>query len=268
MDDWQATNQRRWDELTRHHAASSYYDVAAFKAGASTLRSIEVEELGDVSGRSLLHLQCHFGLDTLSWARRGATVTGVDFSAEAIKLARQLADELGLQATFLASRVEDLPNALRGEFDIVFTSYGVLCWLSDLRAWARVVAHFLRPGGVFYMVEQHPFADVFDDSGSGDLRAVYSYFHSDEPAACDTQGSYADRSATIQQRRSYQWSHSLSDVIGALLGVGLRLEELHEFAQLSFAKLPGMRQDADGWFRLPPDRPALPLLYSLKAVQP
>ena len=268
MDDWQRANQQRWDELTPHHAASAYYDVAGFKAGRCTLRSIEVAELGDLTGRSLLHLQCHFGLDTLSWARRGARVTGVDFSEEAIKLARELAAEVSLAATFLASRVQDLPDVLCGQFDIVFTSYGVLCWLPDLVPWGRVVAHFLRPGGTFYMVEQHPFADVFDDSGSAELRAVYSYFHSAEPAACDTQGTYADRTATIRQRRSYQWTHPLSDVLSALLGAGLRLEFLHEFAQLSFAKLPAMRQDADGWYRLPPDRPALPLLYSLKAVKP
>ena len=162
MDYYMRSNLEHWNKLTPIHERSKFYDVESFKSGKSTLKSIELEELGDVSGRSLLHLQCHFGLDTMSWARLGARVTGVDFSDRAISLAQELSKELGIEADFVCSDVYDLRSILDKQFDIVFTSYGILCWLPDLRRWAEVIAHFLRPGGTFYMVEGHPFVDVFD----------------------------------------------------------------------------------------------------------
>jgi SAM-dependent methyltransferase len=269
MDAHRETNRRRWDELTPLHAASAFYDVAGFKAGGSSLKSIEVEEVGDVVGRRLLHLQCHFGLDTLSWARRGACVTGVDFSEAAVAQARALAEETGLPATFLCAAVEALPDVLTGAFDVVFTSYGVLCWLSDLRPWARTVAHFLEPGGFFYIVETHPFAEVFDDApGAADLRVGYSYFSTGEPILCQTRGTYADREAQVGQTTSYQWAHTLGDVVNALVGAGLRLDFLHEFPMGFFPKLSGMARSADGWWRLPEARAGVPLLFSLKAHKP
>ena len=179
-------------KLTPIHARSAFYDVEAFKAGQSRLLSIEREEVGDVRGKSLLHLQCHFGLDTLSWARLGAQATGVDFSAPAIRLARALNDELGLGATFVHSNVYDLPDALTGQFDIVYTSYGVLVWLPDLIRWAAVVAHFLEPGGTFYIVEGHPFMYVFDMERAAEpqgLRVDQSYFGGAEPRRWEAEGA-------------------------------------------------------------------------------
>lgn len=153
-------NRRHWDELVSIHLRSEFYDVASFVGGRSTLLSIESEEVGDVTDKTLLHLQCHFGMDTLSWARVGATVTGVDFSGEAVKAARRLADEVGLaeRASFIESNIYALPDNLSGQFDVVFTSYGVLGWLPDIEGWARVAAHFVKPGGFFYIAEVHPFA--------------------------------------------------------------------------------------------------------------
>jgi SAM-dependent methyltransferase len=259
-------NRRRWDELVPIHAGSAFYDVAGFKAGKATLHSIERSELGDVRGKSLLHLQCHFGLDTLSWARLGAHVTGVDFSDAAIGQARALAAEMGLDANFISSRVEDAPNVLADCFDIVFTSYGVLCWLPDLRPWARTVAHFLKPGGVFYIVEMHPFADVFDDGPHvTDLRVAFPYFHQEEPLAWESAGTYADRAADVRHRVSKVWSHSLGDLVTVLRDAGLTVESLHEFPQCVYQRFPFMTQDADGWWRLPPSMPALPLMFSLIA---
>src|SRR5512136_2825848 len=138
------------------HVRSPFYDVAGFKAGKNSLKSVELAEVGDVGGKRLLHLQCHFGMDTLSWARLGARVTGVDYAPQAIDLARELAREAGLEADFICASIYDLPERLTGTFDIVFTSYGVLCWLPDLPAWGRVIAHFLRPGGIFYIADGHP----------------------------------------------------------------------------------------------------------------
>ncbi|HET8632370.1 MAG TPA: class I SAM-dependent methyltransferase [Thermomicrobiales bacterium] len=266
--DYLDANRERWNELTPIHARSAYYGVDAFKAGASTLRSIERAEVGDVAGKSLLHLQCHFGLDTLSWARLGATVTGVDFSEEAIALARALSAETGVPATFVRSDIYALPEALTGAFDTVFTSYGVLCWLPDLPAWARVIAHFLKPGGVFYIVDGHPFADVFyNEADATELRVAYSYFHAPEPMKWEAAGSYADHDAVVT-RPSYEWTHSLGDIVDALTGAGLRIVFLHEFPVCSWARFPFMEEGADGWWRLPAGLPALPLTFSLRAERP
>src|SRR5579864_4514537 len=154
-------NRQMWNAWTPYHVESGFYDVEGFKRGQRRDRAgndaLEIEAVGDVVGKSLLHLQCHFGLDTLSWARRGATVTGVDFSEEAIRAARALAADVGVPAAFIQSDIYELPGRLRGEFDIVFTSHGVLGWLPDLDRWAGVVAHFLRPGGRFCLIEGHPF---------------------------------------------------------------------------------------------------------------
>lgn len=268
MDEYQRANRALWDNWTALHATSSYYDVEGFKAGKSTLTPIEIDALGDVAGMSLLHLQCHFGLDTLSWARRGAEVTGVDFSARAIEFARALARELALPARFVQSDIYDLPAALQEEFDVVFTSYGVLYWLPDLPRWAAVAARFLKPGGTFFIVEHHPIAAVFDGSDAGDLRAARPYFRGPEPEQTESYGSYAASSAEFQGLE-YGWMHPLSEVVNAVLAAGLRLTSLHEFPYSDFPRWPGMERGDDGWWHLPDNnRDLVPLLFSLKATKP
>ena len=161
MQEFMEANLRHWDGLIPVHERSRFYDVEGFRGGASTLHSIELEELGDVSDKSLLHLQCHFGLDTLSWAIQGARVTGADYSKEAITLARSLASDQRIDARFVVSNIYDLPNVLDERYDIVFTSYGVLMWLPELGPWAEVVSRFLKADGTFYMVEFHPRLHTF-----------------------------------------------------------------------------------------------------------
>jgi SAM-dependent methyltransferase len=268
MNEFERSNRANWNRLAPIHAQSGYYDVQAFKAGKSTLLPLEREEVGEVAGERLLHLQCHFGLDTLSWARLGALVTGVDYSEEAVALARSLSAETGLPARFVLSPVADLPQVLSGEFDVVYTSYGVLCWLPDLRRWAQVIAHFLRPGGRFYMVEGHPFANVFyNEPDATELRVAYPYFHRPAPEAYPCDGSYASDEAILHWT-SYEWSHSLSDVVTALLSAGLRLEFLREFPFGGYRHLPFMVQGADGWWRLPEHQESVPLMFSLQARKP
>lgn len=231
--------------------------------------SIEVGELGDVSGKSLLHLQCHFGLDTMSWARRGASVTGVDFSPEAIRLARLLAAELNLDAKFVESNIYDLPNAIDEKFDVVFTSYGVLGWLPDINGWAEVVSQFLKPGGTFYIVEFHPFANVFDDNKDvTDLRVHYSYFHKDEPMIFEPQGqgSYASGSAKVTTTE-YSWHHTIGDIVSALVSSGLRIKFLHEFPKTVYKQLPFAEKHDDGFWRLKGHEDDIPLIFSLKATK-
>lgn len=265
--DYMRVNLGLWNEKTSIHEKSEFYDLEGFKSGKSTLKSIELEELGDVSGKSLLHLQCHFGMDTMSWARLGAKVTGIDFSDKAIALAKSLSKELEIDANFVCSNIYDLPNILTGEFDIVFTSYGVSCWLPDISGWAKVVAHFLKPGGTFYIVDNHPFNNVFDNErNTTSLKVSYSYFYSSQPARWEPDGSYADRNAKITNP-SYEWTHSLGDVINALISAGLRIEFLHEFPYCVYNHYPFMEQGNDGWWRLKGKKETIPLMFSLKATK-
>ena len=269
MDKYKQANLNLWNEQVDIHVKSKFYDVDGFKAGKLSLYPIELEELSpEVSGKTMLHLQCHFGLDTMSWARMGAIPTGMDFSDKAIAHARALNDELGLKCIFIHSDIYELHEKLTGKFDIVYTSYGVLTWLPDMRGWARVIDHFLKPGGTFYIVDIHPFTHMLDDEVEGEeLRLRYPYFHSDEPHVFETSGSYADRDAVIKQPVVYEWTHSMGDILNALLGVGLRIEYLHEFDFIAHRHLPFM-VERDRLFYLPEGMPKTPLMFSLKAKKP
>jgi SAM-dependent methyltransferase len=212
MDPRVAANRALWDEWTPIHVRSDFYDVEGWKSGAKVdLYPLLVDEVGDVAGKDLLHLQCHFGLDTLAWARRGARVTGVDISERGIQEARRLAAETGPDATFVVSDVVELPATLEGcDFDVVFTSFGALNWLPDVPRWAEVVGHFVRPGGFFYIAEAHPFAWVFDDDTATELRLRYHYWPSPEPLVFENEGSYADPDAPVSEPFEYAWQHSMA----------------------------------------------------------
>lgn len=263
MREYVETNRSLWNRWTPIHEKSAFYDVAGFRAGASTLKPVEVEELGSVEGKSLLHLQCHFGLDTLSWARRGARVTGVDLSDTAIDLARTLAREEGVDARFLRSDLYSLPEVLEEEFDVVFTSYGVLPWLPELERWGKVVARHLKPGGTFYLVEFHPMAEAVDADGRT-LR--YPYFHAPEPLEMEQHGSYADPSAELSHP-AYFWCHTLGDVVCALTGAGLRIEFLHEFPYSVYDTFPFAEEREPGRWWPRESAGSLPLMFSVRATR-
>ncbi len=256
-----------WNDWALLHVKSDFYDVEGFKNGRSSmLYPIETEEMGDISGKSLLHLQCHFGMDTLAWARLGAKVTGVDFSDKAIDLARSLSVELGLEADFVCSDIYDLPQNLKRRFDIVYTSGGVLCWLPDLKRWAEIIAHFLKPGGFFYILEGHPLLNIIDDSPDvTELRVKRSYFYTEEPEIYETAGSYTGEQ-TDRPHTGHEWTHSMGDIINSLISSGLRIEFLHEFPVIFFKCLPFMEQDDDGLWRIPGNK--IPLIFTLKAFKP
>jgi len=264
MDDYLQANQKLWDRWTIEHEKSPFYDLAGFRAGKDRLHSIEVSELGDVSGKSLLHLQCHFGMDTLAWARRGAIVTGVDFSEKSIELARSLGQELNIPAQFYCSELYQLPDNLSGEFDIVFTSYGVLHWLRDIQQWADIIAHFLKPNGIFYIVEDHPTFRTFATEDETKIRLSNPYFFSETPEQVEMTGSYATDNKG-EAASFYIWNHSLGEVINAIIDVGLTIEYLHEFPYAARAKFPFMEKGSDGWWRLPSEYVQIPFLFSLKA---
>ena len=261
-------NRLHWDEAVALHVASDFYDVAAFKAGKSALTTDELAEVGDVRGKTLLHLQCHFGLSTLSWARAGAIVTGVDFSAAAIDAARSLAQELGIEARFVESNIYDLPANLTGQFDVVFTTLGVLCWLPDVPRWARIAAAYVKPGGVFYIMDGHPmFHSIDDEAPPGELRLRYSYFPGQPLTWDDDTGTYADRSARLQHHRTVEYQHSLGEIVTALADAGLQLEFLHEFDYSGYAALPNMVAGDDGLYRLSGPS-VVPFLFSIRAHKP
>lgn len=268
-----AANQRLWDAWTAVHAAGEFYDLAGFREGGIRIRPYEIAALGDVTGKSLLHLQCHFGLDTLSWARLGAIVTGVDFSPAAIRLARELAADIGItDARFIESNVYQLPVRLADEFDIVYTSRGVLGWLPDIRGWARVVARFVRPGGRFYISEAHPVIQVFESEGVGprELRLQYPYWEHGDPLIFDVHGSYADRDAELgAEHTEHGWDHGLGEIVSALIDAGLRIDRLEEQPFLEWpADFLVEREPGSGVYVLPDGPGELPLMFSLLASKP
>lgn len=257
-------NRALWDSLVPIHQRSRFYDLEGILAGKSSLLAIEREEVGSVEGRRLLHLQCHFGMDTLSWARLGAEVTGVDFSTRAITAACDLRDQLGLPAEFICSDLYDLPLHLEKRFQIVFTSYGVLCWLPDLPRWGRIVAHFLEPGGRFVLVEGHPFVNVFANGPQENrLRVAYSYFYRPEPTRWEGDGDYTDSQAQVGLP-SYEWTHSLADILNALLQAGLELESLREFPLAMYQCFPFLEPRPDGFWQMPGGAESIPMLFSLR----
>lgn len=245
MDDWREANRSNWDDRAAVHPETDHYDVEGFLDGASTLHPIERAALGDVSGSDLCHLMCHFGLDTLSWAREGADVVGVDFSGEAIDRARELRDEAGLtdRASFVRADVYDAADVLDREFDVVVATYGVLVWLPDLDEWAEVVADLLAPGGAFLLVDTHPVAEVFAPA-SRDLR--FPYFFA-PPVRVDAGETYAGDDVDLDSETSYQWYHPLSDVLGAVLDAGLRVESFDEYPYCHYEKFDGMERDGEWW---------------------
>jgi SAM-dependent methyltransferase len=268
-----ASNQRLWDAWTKVHTEGEFYDVAGFRAGGLRIRPYEIAALGDVTGKTLLHLQCHFGLDTLSWGRLGATVTGVDFSSAAIAFARELAADIGQpDARFVESNVYQLPARLGDEFDIVYTSRGVLGWLPDIRGWARVVARFVKPGGRFYMSEIHPVAQAFENEGvkPGELRLQYPYWEHGDPLIFDVHGSYADPAADLgEEHKEHGWDHGLGEIVTALIDAGLRIDKLEEQAFLEWAAdFLVEREPGSGVYVLPEGPGELPLMFSILASKP
>jgi len=265
LTDYTNSNRVHWNARTAVNAAR--YDIAGFKVGKSTLNPIELEELNDVAGKSMLHLQCHFGLDTLSWARLGAHVTGVDFSDDAIALAERLTQETGLDARFICTDIYKLTQVLEDKFDIIYTSGGVLFWLSDLGQWAKIIAHFLKPGGILYLQEEHPFLNVFDDSDDvTELHTCYPYFHTGQPIRIEGFLPFSDPAAN-QRSVEYSWSFSFSDILNALIAAGLRLDYLHEFSHGSNRRFPFMVQSEEGRWRWKDATNNIPLTFSLQATK-
>jgi SAM-dependent methyltransferase len=266
VDEYREANQRLWNEWAAIHARSEFYDVPGFIAGRDTLYPHEIEALGEVRERSLLHLQCHFGMDTLSWSRRGARVTGTDFSEVAIAQAQDLAKQIGAdEARFVCSDLYALPQVLDETFDIIYTSRGVLGWLPDLAGWGEIVARYLKPGGTFFIHEFHPVFWLWDDAdGVSEIRPTYPYFRGSEPLRMEAKGSYADPTAEIQNKVNYGWPYTFEEIVNTLIDNGLRIEWLKEHASMRHQGHPLMTQTDEGWVL---DGGRLPTMFSILATK-
>jgi SAM-dependent methyltransferase len=265
MEDWLKANRDKWNSVVDVHARAPSYNLDGFRRGDNVLFSLELGEVGDVRGKSLLHLQCHFGLDTMSWARLGATVTGLDISDRAIDLARKLSAELSIPAKFVLGNIYDAPSLIDGRFDVVFQSYGAICWLPDMRRWAEVIAHFVKPGGFFYIADLHPFASIFAaGSEVSELRMDASYFRQD--AIIDEPGpDYADPNHFVEHR-PYEWIHSVASIVNSLIDAGLTIEFFHEHRDCVWKIFPYAKQRAGGTWHVEGD--PIPLIFSLRARKP
>lgn len=253
-------NRNSWNKKTEVHINSEFYDQDNFLKGKSSLHNIELELLGDVSGKKILHLQCHFGQDSISLSRLGAMVTGVDLSDKAVEKAREIAAELQQTTQFICCDVYDLPNHLDEKFDIIFTSYGTIGWLPDLEKWAKVVSHFLKPEGKFVFVEFHPVVWMFDDNFE---KIGYNYFNS-EPIIESENGTYADKSADISQE-NITWNHSLSEVFTSLLNNGLEISSFNEIDYSPYNCFNNTIEFEPNQFRIKHLDNKTPMVYSLVA---
>lgn len=259
MKKYREINRKEWNKRTDPHYNHPEYRVKEFLAGEVRLHPLEREEVGDVKGKSLLHLQCHFGKDTLSWARLGAEVTGIDISDRSIEVANELKEKAGLAGRFIRTDLFDLPDVLEGQFDIVFTSYGAVWWMSDINRWAEIAAGYVKKGGFFYIAETHPAASMLD----GDKKIHEPYFNQGAEYYAN-EADYCSKDLILGDE--YGWRWTLGDIVTALIKAGLTIEFLHEFPFGVYDAWPTMVKDGDWWYY--PDRKNdVPLTFSIKATK-
>ena len=260
--DYFKTNKATWNSKVKVHAESAMYNMEAFKSGETSLNAYELEALPKVKGKSLLHLQCHFGQDTLSWSRLGAKCLGVDLSDEGVKLATELNNELQLDAKFICCNVLDTSKFITDTFDIVFTSYGVIGWLPDLKPWGKMIAERLKKGGIFFMAEFHPIVWMFDYK-NGKAEITYGYMQN-EVIYEEYEGTYANQESNIISKE-YGWNHGLGEVVSALTEAGLHIDYLKEFDESPYHVLPNLIKTDTGMY-VTKDK-LYPLVFTLKATK-
>ena len=268
--DYFVANKHLWNQRTTIHKDSSFYNLAGFKAGENVLTPIELNELPDVKGKTMLHLQCHFGMDSLNWARLGADVTGVDLSDVAIKEAKKLNDDPsilrqaqysgGMNAKFICSNVYDLKEHLDEKFDIVFTSYGTIGWLPDLDKWAEIVNYYLKPGGIFYIADFHPVVWMFDD----EFTHIQYYYENRELIVTENYGTYTDRKADIKGKE-YSWNHSTSELLNALIKQDLQIQHFNEFMYSPYSNFTNSVETSKGQWQIKGMEGKIPMVYSVLA---
>jgi SAM-dependent methyltransferase len=255
-------NKETWNDKVDVHFNSEFYDMKGFMNGKSTLNDIELELLGDVNGKKVLHMQCHFGQDTMTFSRMGAFATGVDFSEKAIEKAREINQNLGLNATFICCDIYDAPNHLYEQFDIIFTSYGTIGWFPDLDKWAKVISQLLKPGGKFIMADFHPVVWMFDN----DFKEIFYNYFNTEAIIEDESGTYADREAEIANQ-TITWNHPTSELLNALITNGLELNSFNEFDYSPYNCFNETEEFEPNKFRIKHLKNKIPMVYSVSATK-
>ena len=255
-------NRKTWNEKTEFHIQSDFYNQEGFLKGENSLTPIELELLGNIEGKSILHLQCHFGQDTISFSRLGAKAVGVDLSDNAIEKAREIANQLNTDTRFICCDIYNLPNHLKEQFDIVFTSYGTIGWLPDLDKWAKVISNFLKPGGKFVMADFHPVVWMFDDNFE---KIGYNYFKS-EPIIETVDGTYADKNAPINSK-TITWNHSTSELLNSLLSNNLELNTFNEYDYSPYNCFNATEEFEPKKFRIKHLENKIPMVYSIVATK-
>ena len=264
-----AANRLNWDNRAEIHLRDStgFYGIEAVRAGDRTLDPIVDAELGEVAGLRVAHLQCHFGLDTIRVARRGAVTTGLDFSPRAIAGARALASELSVAVRFVEGDVHDAPHLLEGPFDLVYVTWGAICWLPDMARWAQVVAALLAPGGALYLADSHPAMNALEQEGERLVLRRPWRVPVEAPFSYDDETTYTGAPDKLKHRQTYEWAHPFSVILGGLFTAGFSLDFLHEHEALPWPAFPMMERTSAGLFRLPAAQPAMPLAFSLRATR-
>jgi SAM-dependent methyltransferase len=262
MENYIKINKQTWNNKTEVHINSEFYDNENFLKGKSTLNTIELELLGDISNKKILHLQCHFGQDSLSLSRIGAKVTGIDFSDKAIEKAKKFNSILKLDVTFICCDIYDLPSYLNEKFDIVFTSYGTIGWLPDLTKWANIVSQFLKPNGKFIMADFHPVVWIYDN----DFKEVFYNYFNIEPIIENESGTYADRYSEIEAK-TITWNHPISEVLNALIQSGLEINAFNEFDYSPYNCFNETEEFETGKFRIKCFGNKIPMVFSIEATK-
>ena len=253
-------NKNLWNKKTDIHYDSDFYDVESFIKGKDSLNPIELDLLGDIKGKTVLHLQCHFGQDTIALARHGARPTGVDFSENALQKAQKLNAQIGTNATFVQSDIYTLTEVLDEKFDVIFTSYGVIGWLPDMEKWANIIAHFLKPNGQFILVEFHPIVWMFSD----DFQQIEFNYMESGPIVEEIQGTYTDRNAPMKEK-SICWNHGLSTVINALIKAGLKMTDFQEYNYSPYDCFENTIKIDERKYKIKGLEDKIPMVYSVKA---
>lgn len=262
LENYLKINKETWNNKVPIHLDSEFYDMESFRKGKNSLPQIDTDLLGDIKGKSVLHLQCHFGQDSLSLARLGAKVTGIDLSNKAIEKAKELNNEIHLDATFICCDVYDTLENITEKFDIVYTSYGTIGWLPDLDKWAKVISEALKPSGKFVFVEFHPVLWMFDD----DFTKIQHHYHNEKPIIENYTGTYANKEAEITADY-IGWNHSLSEVFQALLKKGLQIEYFNEYNYSNYNCFNEMIEFEPKKFRIKHLENKIPMMYSLVAIK-
>lgn len=255
-------NKQAWNNKTEVHINSEFYDMQGFLSGKSTLNAIELELLGTISEKRILHLQCHFGQDTMTFSRMGAKATGIDLSDKAIDKGKELAQKLQLNTTFICCDIYDTPKYIDEKFDIVFTSYGTIGWLPDLTKWANVITHFLKPNGSFIMADFHPFVWMYDN----DFKEVFYNYFNVEPIIEEQTGTYADRLSEIETK-TFGWNHPISDILNALIHSGLKINCFNEYNYSPYNCFNQTEEFEPNKFRIAHFKNKIPMIYAIKATK-